>query len=584
MDAGNAIPPGRFRRLFLFGLALLAGTVAIATGARRYVGRGPADTGVSDSTLAVAAADSTEWLVNGRTWDNARFAPAAQLTPANVAGLTPLWRHSSAPDGDSSAQSKARLRVHISTPIVSDGVLYYTAAGNIAMAVDARTGEELWRYAHDVGWTAICCNTVNRGLAAWEDRLFMATLDAELVALSSRNGRVLWTTTVADPREGYSHTMAPLVVDGMVIVGASGGEFGARGFVDSYDAETGRRLWRFWTVPSPDEGGWWGRWVTRTPDGDSLPRVIERERADSARYAEAWRRGGGGVWTTPAYDPELGLIFFGTGNPAPVLDGGSRPGDNLYTSSLVALDPHTGTMRWYYQLVPHDLWDFDAASAPILLDVKRGGQTVPALAHASKAGWLYVLDRRTGKRLIRSEPLVPQHNLFAAPTPEGTRSAPSGYGGTNWSPIAYSPRTGLVYVVAMHDEMTFVLDPAPYRGDGVRYLGGSMVGGPDSAKWGVVQAVDPATGTIRWTARWPHPLHQSGTLATGGDLVFFGEPEGELVALDARTGSRLWSHRVAAKLQAPPISYMLDGRQYVAVVSPDGVVAFGLPDAVPAAR
>jgi PQQ-dependent dehydrogenase (methanol/ethanol family) len=540
-------------------------------------GAGPRQTGVTDATLLAAHADSTGWEINGHGYDNTRFAPASQINAGNVAQLQPAWRHVYW-QGDSALGAKAKGRLEVATPVVADGVIYYTASPNIALAVDARTGRELWRYVHKVAKkTALCCSMVNRGVALYRDRVFMATVDARLVALNSRNGRVVWNRKVADPADGYSHTIAPLVVQGLVIIGASGGEFGARGFVDAYDVERGQRRWRFWTVPAPEEGGWWGRWSARTPDGDSLPRDLARERADSAKYADAWRRGGGGVWTTPAYDPESGLIFFGTGNPSPVVDGGSRPGDNLYTASLVALQAATGRLVWFYQVVPHDMWDFDAASAPILFSMPGGRDSVPVLAHASKVGWLYVLDRRTGRRVVRSEPLVPQRNLFAAPTREGTLSAPSGFGGTNWSPIAYSPRTGLVYAVAMLGEMTFVLDPSPYRGGGTRYMGGRMRPGPDTLESGVVHAVDPATGTIQWTARWPKPLHQSGVLATGGDLIFFGEPGGQLVALDARTGKQLWAHQVAASLQAPPISYVLDGRQYVAVASPEGLVTFALP-------
>ena len=253
-------------------------------------------------------------------------------------------------------------------------------------------------------------------MALYGDKVYVGTLDAHLVALDRRTGKMVWDRKVenAEPKEGYSFTMAPLAAGGKIIIGTSGGEFGIRGFVDAYDPETGRRLWRFYTIPSPEEGGWWGRLPLTTPEGNPLPRDTAQERRDSAAYADTWKRGGGPVWTTPAYDPALGLIFFGIGNPSGV-DGRIPPGDNLYTSSLAALDLASGKLRWYYQMVPHDEWDYDPASPPVLLDVPHGGATIPAVAQAGKTGWVYILDRRTGKLLRRSEPFVPQEHIFTAP-------------------------------------------------------------------------------------------------------------------------------------------------------------------------
>ena len=424
---------------------------------------------------------------------------------------------------------------------------------------------------------AICCGQVNRGLAIYGTNVYLATLDARLVALDRRTGDQRWNIAVADPAEGYSLNMAPIAAAGKLLVGAAGGDFGARGFLDAYDPNTGKRVWRFWTVPSPEEGGWWGRWAATDPYGEPLNRDITREKRDSARYADAWRRGGAAVWTTPAYDPALGLVIFTTGNPAP-MDGATPPGDNLYSTSLVAVDVTTGRLRWYYQMVPHNIWDYDAATPPVLLDLTRGGKTVHLAAHAGKTGWVYVVNRRTGAPVLRSEPLIPLENLFPPPTLQGVRTSPGDRGGSNWPPAAYSPETGLFYVQASYAPMTFLIDSAEAA---KRPENGEL---PAMAKFhqlekiesGTFSAVDPATGRIRWQRKTGDHLAYGGALATAGGLVFFSEKDGYLNALDAESGRTLWRYRVHDRVLGSPIAFAVDGQQRIAVTSIEGLTVFGL--------
>lgn len=536
---------------------------------------------VSEAELAGAAA-SADWPSYGRDYTNQRFAPFAQIDLQTVRHLQPLWRQGAR------RLIKSYLRTE-TTPVVTDGMLIYTdpgmrlaQPGNHVIAVDVRTGRKIWSWYHKPGATSLCCGLVNRGVAVYGDKVYVGTLDAHLIALDRRSGKVVWDQQVADPAGGYSITMAPLAASGKILVGASGGEFHIRGFLDAYDAETGHRLWRFWTIPSPEEGGWWGRLATTTPEGDSLPRDTAKERRDSAAYADSWRLGGGPVWTTPAYDPALGLVIFGIGNPSPT-GGRIPPGDNLYTSSLAAVDIATGKLRWHYQMVPHNLWDYDAASPPVLVDLVEGGDTVPAVAHAGKTGWVYVLDRRTGTLLRRSEPFVPQEHIFALPTREGILVAPGSLGGSNWPSPAYSPATRALYVLGSHIPMRYQLNGAAAGAD--RTAHGPGASPPDSGalfeqvkdadKFGTFTAVDLATGKIRWQAKVRGRLTYGGALATAGGLVFFPEPP-FLDALDAATGEVVWRYKLEDGVIGPPISFMVDGEQRIAVTSTRGVTVFGL--------
>lgn len=520
---------------------------------------------VTDQRLLDATTNTSDWLTYGHDYTNRRYVALDQINTRNVHTLTLAWVH----------QLESQPGAQESSPIVADGVLYYTGPHGILVAVDAATGRELWRHQHKLAPVPTCCGAVNRGVAVYHDKVYLSTLDAHLLALDRRTGRVVWDVQVVDPEPGYSMTSAPLALDGKIIVGVSGSEFPIRGFVDAYDAETGSRAWRFWTIPSPEDGGWWGRWSPTTPDGDRLPRDIAQEKRDSARYADAWRHGGGGVWNTPSFDPALGLIYFGVGNPAPNMDASVRPGDNLYTVSIVAVDIRSGKLRWYYQQVPHDQWDYDATSPTVLLDLPSGGSRVPAVAEAGKVGWVYILDRRTGERIRRTAPFVPHENTFAAPTPEGVRIMPGMGGGSNSAPPSYSPRTGLLYVSGVVEPILFVLAPERMQ-PGVKWQGGRHI--PLAPARGTFTAIDAATGEIRWQRQTAQRMLGTGSVVTAGDVVFYGEQQGVFNAADAQTGEVLWTAQVGGHLRAPPITYALGGRQYVVIAAGGALFAFTLPE------
>ncbi len=493
-----------------------------------------------------------EWRNHGRTYDNQRYSPLTEIDRTNVArlGLAGIFQ-----------LNVDRAHGLETTPIVADGVMYVTTSYDNVLAFDLRTRKRLWQYEHKLGTAIFCCGPVNRGVAVARGRVFLATLDAHLVALDAATGSVAWDVVTHPADSGYAHTEAPLVVDDKVIVGVAGGEYGIRGSVSAYDASSGALVWRWYAIPSPEEGGWWGKWRTTTSSGEKLPRDIAAEKRDSAKFADAWQQGGAPVWTTPAYDPALKLIFFGVGNPSPSNDGELRPGDNLYNNSTVALDAQTGKLRWYDQHVPHDLWDYDTPNPPVLARV--GGRTV--VMHSGKIGWTYIYDAATGVMIRRSQAFVPQSNLFAAPNKEGVLVAPGPAGGANWPPSSWSPRTGLLYVSATDLPMIFTREPQEYKA-GQLYIGGGMEPPKELVPRGTLSAIDPATGRIAWQVKHDTWLW-GGTLATAGDLVFMGDPLGYLHAYDARTGRELWSFFCGAGVDAPPISYSLDGKQYIAVAA-----------------
>jgi PQQ-dependent dehydrogenase (methanol/ethanol family) len=375
----------------------------------------------------------------------------------------------------------------------------------------------------------------------------------------------VWEVQVGEPREGYALNGAVVAVDGKVIVGVSGAEYGIRGHVTAYDAASGKQVWRFYTIPSPDEGGWWGTWSTKDPFGTTVHRDLTAEHADSAKYADTWKTGGGGVWQAVAVDPELGLVYFTVANPSPDLDGSMRPGDNLYTDAIVAIDLKTGKHKWHLQEIPHDVWDLDPASPVVLFDVKaQSGQTVKAVAQAGKTGWVYIVDRATGKPIRRSDAFVPQANIFAAPTPNGTRMLPGANGGSEWSPPAYSPKTGYMYILAMHQPMVYIVRPEE-RKPPAMWLGGAFLGNGEP-QYGLFCAVDVNTGKVVWQKRVPDPMI-GGALATAGGVVFTGTKDKRFLAFDAKSGAQLWSYTANGGVNAPPISYAIDGKQYVAVAA-----------------
>lgn len=550
-------------------------------GAPSLPGTAPRDSvGVSDAdrALRAAMADSSSWPSYGRDYTNQRYVRLTQITAANVASLRLAWKYKTGVP-----------HVFQTSPVVVDGTMYISTPLNHVIALDARTGAKRWEYVHQLGITVFCCGPGNRGVAVYGGRVFMGTLDARLVALDARDGRKLWDVKVADADSAFSLTGTPVVVEGRVIVGTSGAEYGRRCFVSAYDAGTGRELWRFYNVPTPAEGGWWGKWVERDAFGTSLRRDIAREKSDSAKYADAWRTGGGSTWQAPAVDTALGLVIYVTGNPGPDLDGRVRPGDNLYTDSIIALDYRTGQLKWYFQTLPHDRWDYDASSPAVLLEVKDStGRIVSAVAEAGKTGWVYFVDRATGAPIRRSVNFVPQKNLFAEPTLAGTRMLPGANGGSEWSPTAYSPQTNYLYVMGMNQPMVFRLRPEPLKPPAFWRAGTWVTVGAPSEHYSLFSAIDVNTGRIAWQTKLVKPTI-GGVVATSGGVVFTGTADKHFLAFDARTGRELWRYDANAGVNAPPVSYALDGRQYVAVAaggsfqinSPRGdeLLVFALPSA-----
>lgn len=490
-----------------------------------------ANVATSDAMMGGAAANTKDWLLHGRTYDNQRYSPLTQIDASNVKALTPV----------ALAQTGMTASFE-TTPIVAGGVMYLTTPvvdnKMKIMAINAATGENIWDATYNLGTFHICCGPVNRGVAVGYGKVFVTTLDDKLLALDATTGKQVWQSTVANASLGYSETMAPQIYDGKVIVGSAGGEWPIAGFVASYNAQTGKQLWR-WSATDP-----------KTFAGDS------------------WKRGGGMVWTTPAIDPKLGLLIFSTGNPNPDLYGASRMGDNLYTDSIVALDIATGKLKWYYQQVKHDVWDYDAVSNVVLFDtVDADGKPVAAAGEASKVGWFYILDRATGKLIRKSDPMVMMSpNMFAQPTKEGVNMLPGANGGVEWSPPAYSPDTYMVYVLAMNQLMKFTTQkPANVKGQ--IHLGSAFANiEKNGVQDGPFVAINVDTGKIAWQYKAPQPL-MGGALATAGNLVFMGEGNGWFNAFNAKTGERLWRFNLGAGVNAPPITYQVNGEQYVAVAA-----------------
>ncbi|HEV2388474.1 MAG TPA: PQQ-dependent dehydrogenase, methanol/ethanol family [Candidatus Acidoferrales bacterium] len=493
------------------------------------------------------------WLTYSGDYSGKRYSALDQVNAANVARLAAAWVFQTAVDGKFEA-----------TPLVIDGVMYATGPEDNAWALDARTGRTLWHYQRPLPVKIpACCGRVNRGFAALGNKLFMATLDGRVVALDAKTGNVIWDVAAADSQKGYTFTVAPLAVKDKVVVGISGGEYGVRGFVDAYDAETGRRAWRFYTVPGPGEPG------HETWAGDS------------------WQRGGAPAWITGSYDPELNLVYWPTGNPSPSDDTSERAGDNLYSNSVLALDADTGKLRWYFQFTPNDAHDWDATQVPVLLDMNLGGRPRKLLALANRNGFFYLLDRTSGQFLL-ARPFAhvtwasgvgpdgkPQVLPGTAPTKEGTVVCPGAEGATNWMSPSYSPQTNLFYVAAREQCDVFTASPQPFH-PGRPYIGSVYFKPDDQPAWGALRALDPATGQIRWEFKYLTPPW-GGALSTAGGLVFAGDMEGYLVAYDAGTGKPLWHFETGSPVYSAPMSYAIDGKQYIVVASGNALFAFALP-------
>jgi alcohol dehydrogenase (cytochrome c) len=511
---------------------------------------------VSQSMLNSAAKDSKNFLATNGNYDQTRFHPADEITTKNVKGLHVAWIF----------QTDVRESMETS-PIVVNGVMYVTTSFDHLYALNAQTGEQLWHYKHDMGpITVYCCGPNNRGAAVLGDKVYLATLDSKLDAIDAKTGKLVWSSQIADPALGYSETMAPTAVDGKILVGTNGGEYGIRGFVKAFDANDGKLLWTFDTIPENSVGVW----ATKDATGRDMHRDIAAEKEALAKNGDPYKTLGGGVWQNPAVDLATKRIYFVVGNPSPDLDGSLRPGDNLYTDSLVSVDLDTGKLACHFQYIAHDLWDLDATSPTVLVNVKdKDGKTVPGVMHAGKTGYIYVHDRKDCKLIRFSEPMVSQKDRWVLPTPttpeKGARMFPGANGGVEWSPMATNPGLNLAYAINLEQEMTYTVASAPYP-EGKLWLGGAFTNVPGGVQAGNVTAVDYNTGKIKWQVKTPQPMI-GGILATGGGVVFAGESNGWFKAYDAKNGSILWKFQAGAGVNAPPSSYMVGGKQYIAVAA-----------------
>ena len=527
------------------------------------------DAQITVDRLVRAAAEPQNWITYHGGYAGHRHSLLTEITPANVRNLELKW-----------ILPNQVFGAWQSTPLVVDGIMYVTQRPNDILAVDAKTGRVFWQYRYTVSPDArVCCGANNRGVAILGDTLFMGTLDAHLVAIDKTTGRSLWDVAVGDPERGYSITMAPLVIKDKVLVGSGGGEYGVRGFIAAFDAKTGKELWRFYTIPGPGEKGHdtWG--------GDS------------------WKSGGASVWVTGSYDPALNLTYWGVGNPGPDYNPDQRPGDNLYSDSVVALDPDTGALKWHFQFSPHDPYDYDSVQIGVLADITWKGTPTKAILWANRNGFFYVLDRTNG-RFLAATPFIKvnwasgidEHGRpIHTPQPEGQPTWPGVQGGTNWYSPSFSPRTGLLYVSVWEGYASiFKKEPSQYV-PGRTFLGGSSTpfagvpGAPgvrvgratpintwtDAAGNGAVIAIDPLTGQRKWTFK-QFDVTDSGNLTTATDLLFTGGREGYFYALDARTGAELWKVSLGGQIANGPITFAVGGRQYVSVISGNSLVTFAL--------
>lgn len=511
----------------------------------------PKSINVSQAQLNASSKDTKNWLHTNGNYDQTRYYAGDQINSKNVARLKPAFVFQTA--------VVESMQV---APIVVDGVMYVTTAYNHVYALDAVTGKEFWHYKHAMGpIMTFCCGPSNRGVAIANGKVYMGTLDAKLISLDAKTGKLLWTTEIGDPEKGYSETMAPTVVDGKVLIGTNGGEYGIRGFVKAFGADDGKLLWTFHTIP---EKGHEGTWAVNDATGRDMHRDIAAEKAQLAKDSSFYQTLGGGVWMNPAVDLKTRTIFFVVGNPSPDLYGAERPGDNLYTDSMVAVNLDTGAYKWHFQYIAHDVWDLDAVSPAVLLDVKgKDGKMVPAVMHGGKTGHIYVHNRETGALIRFSEAMIPQENMWVLPTAQGARMLPGANGGVEWSPMSFSPKTRLAYALNLHQPMTYHVEASKYPG-GKLWLGGAFKAIPTEKQWGRVAAVSVDDGKVKWKLDTEQPLIGGG-LATAGNLFFFGEGNGNFNALDATNGKKLWSFNCGAGANAMPSSYSVNGKQYIAM-------------------
>jgi alcohol dehydrogenase (cytochrome c) len=514
------------------------------------VGTSAPATSVSQDQLNGAAKDTNNFLHTNGNYDQTRYFPGKEINTSNVGKLHPAWIF----------QTEVKESQE-TTPIVVNGVMYITTSFDHVYALNAKTGEQYWHYKHAMGAvTTYCCGPNNRGVAVYDDKVYLATLDSKLVALDAKTGSIVWQTQIADPTLGYSETMAPTAVNGKILIGTNGGEYGIRGFVKAFDAKTGKLIWTFDTSPENSVGVW----AATDATGRDMHRDIAAEKAQLAKTGDPYKTVGGGVWQNPSVDLKTNRIYFVVGNPSPDLDGSVRPGDNLYTESLVSVDLETGKYVCHFQYIPHDLWDLDDTSPTVLVDAKnKDGNVVPAVIHGGKTGHVYVNDRKDCSLIRFSDAMVSQEGMWTLPTAEGARMLPGANGGVEWSPMAVNPELGLTYAVNLHQPMTYQVQSSPYPG-GKLWLGGAFKVIPTEESFGNVTAVDYNTGKIKWQAKTPLPM-MGGPLTTAGGLMFTGEGTGWFRAYDAATGKVLWSFFAGAGVNAPPASYSVDGKQYIVV-------------------
>jgi PQQ-dependent dehydrogenase (methanol/ethanol family) len=507
---------------------------------------------VTQDMLSRAGGDANNFLHTNGNYEQTRYYPASQINTSNVKSLRPAWIF----------QTEIVESME-TTPIVVNGVMYVTTSFNHVYALNAATGEQIWHFKHKMGpITTYCCGPNNRGVAVSGDRVFMGTLDAKLVALDAKSGKLLWETQIANPEKGYSETMAPTVVNDKVLIGTNGGEYGVRGFVKAFDSASGKLLWTFHTTPEKSVGVW----ATHDATGRDMLRDIPAEKAALKKLGDPYKTLGGGVWQNPAVDLETNRIYFVAGNPSPDLDGSIRPGDNLYTNSLISVDLDSGKYACHFQYIAHDVWDLDAVSPPIITDVEdKNGKTVKGVLHGGKTGHVYV-HKADDCSLIRfSEAMVPQEDMWVLPTKNGQRMLPGANGGVEWSPMTVDAGLGLVYAINLHQPMTYHVESSPYP-DGKLWLGGAFKVIPSEEQWGNVSAVDYDTGKIVWKVKTQQPMI-GGIMATAGGLVFAGEGNGQFKAYDSKTGNVLWNFQAGAGVNAPPASYTVGGKQYIVVAA-----------------
>jgi alcohol dehydrogenase (cytochrome c) len=509
-----------------------------------------------DRILSASKAEPQNWLTYSGGYSSQRFSNLTQISPENAKDLTLKWvfqAHS--------------LEKHEVTPLVVDGVMYTVQGINDVVALNAVTGKVIWTYSYKPApGTHNCCGQLTRGLAILGDKIFLAALDTHMIALDAKTGKEVWSVQAADPKEKYSFTHAPLAVKDKIIQGPSGGEYGIRGFVAAFDANSGKEVWRFNTVPGPKEPG------NETWAGDS------------------WKHGGGPIWVTGSYDPETNLTFWGVGNPGPDWNGDGRAGDNLYSCSVIALDADTGKLKWHYQFSPHNEFDWDSVQVPVLADFEWKGTPRKLMLWANRSGVFYVLDRTTGEFLL-GKPFAKTNWLTGfdekgrpirasgiIPTKEGTLVFPGNQGATNWYSPSYSPQTGLFYVPTWENgSTTYFKDKEPptfHSGQSFYGLWPKIVDGEDF--FSAIRAIDPKTGEKKWDYRLSAPSTEAGVLTTASNVLFSGARDGAFYTLDARDGKLLWETNLGPSVSAGPMTYAVDGKQYVSIQAGSSLFTFAL--------